>query len=79
MTRVSRFSLVAGLILLGWSPATLAQTASPPANTQSAAFTAYEDQRPATTTFLGDTGIWYVPTAEVLRSRRVALVVRLQP
>ena len=69
MTRVSRSSLVAGLILLSWSPATLAQTApSPPANTQSAAFTAYEDQRPATTTFLGDTGIWYVPTAEVLRS-----------
>ena len=69
MTRVSRTSLVAGLILLAWSAPALAQTApSPPANTQSAAFTVYEDQRPATTTFLGDTGIWYVPTAEVLRS-----------
>ncbi len=69
MTRVSRTSLVAGLILLAWSAPALAQTApSPPANTQSAAFAAYEDQRPATTTFLGDTGIWYVPTAEVLRS-----------
>jgi outer membrane protein OmpA-like peptidoglycan-associated protein len=55
--------------MLAWAPPTLAQNASsPPANTQSAAFTAYEDQRPATTTFLGDTGIWYVPTAEVLRS-----------
>jgi outer membrane protein OmpA-like peptidoglycan-associated protein len=26
--------------------------------------------RPATTTFLGDTGIWYVPTAEVLPRKR---------
>src|SRR5712672_3088320 len=25
-----------------------------------------ESTRPATTTFTGDTGIWYVPTAEVL-------------
>jgi outer membrane protein OmpA-like peptidoglycan-associated protein len=27
------------------------------------------DTRPATTTFLGDTGLWYVPTAEVLGHR----------
>ena len=26
--------------------------------------------RPATTTFLGDTGLWYVPTAEVLPRKR---------
>ena len=28
--------------------------------------TATTDTRPATTTFYGDTGLWYVPTAEVL-------------
>ena len=27
--------------------------------------------RPATTTFYGDTGLWFVPTAEVLRARQV--------
>ena len=26
--------------------------------------------RPATTTFLGDTGLWYVPTGEVLPAKR---------
>ena len=26
--------------------------------------------RPATTTFFGDTGLWYVPTAEVLGDRQ---------
>ena len=25
-----------------------------------------DDSRPATTTFFGDTGLWYVPTAEIL-------------
>jgi outer membrane protein OmpA-like peptidoglycan-associated protein len=29
-----------------------------------------QDTRPATTTFLGDTGLWYVPTAEVLPAKR---------
>jgi outer membrane protein OmpA-like peptidoglycan-associated protein len=28
------------------------------------------ETRPATTTFFGDTGLWYVPTAEVLPARR---------
>src|SRR5437667_8942875 len=28
--------------------------------------TATEETRPATTTFYGDTGLWYVPTAEIL-------------
>ena len=28
--------------------------------------TTREDTRPATTTFYGDTGLWFVPTAEVL-------------
>jgi hypothetical protein len=58
--------------MFAWSPVARAQ--SPPAASpgsaavQPAAYTAFEDPRPATTTFLGDTGIWYVPTAEILSS-----------
>ncbi len=36
-------------------------TAQPPSSS-----TADEETRPATTTFFGDTGLWFVPTAEVL-------------
>jgi hypothetical protein len=32
-----------------------------------------EDTRPATTTFWGDTGLWFVPTGEVLPSRDFSL------
>src|SRR4051812_47549857 len=39
------------------------QTATPP-------MSADVETRPATTTFLGDTGLWYVPTGEVLPARR---------
>ena len=39
-------------------------TAPPPA--QSSQSQSSDDTRPATTTFFGDTGIWFVPTAEVL-------------
>ena len=28
-----------------------------------------QETRPATTTFFGDTGLWFVPTAEVLGQR----------
>lgn len=31
------------------------------------------DTRPATTTFFGDTGLWFVPTAEVLPDRKVSV------
>ena len=63
-----RFSVVAALAILAWSPDARAQSPpAAPANTQSLFSTAaFDDQRPMTTTFLGDTGIWYVPTAEVL-------------
>jgi len=42
------------------------QTTSPSSSTQS------EDMqtRPATTTFMGDTGLWYVPTGEVLPKKK---------
>jgi len=69
MTRAYRSPLVAALTVLAWSPVAQAQSPAtpPPANTQSAAYTANVDERPTTATFLGDTGIWYVPTAEILR------------
>src|SRR5262245_44647803 len=41
----------------GQSPSSQQSTSAPPAA---------EETRPATTTFLGDTGLWFVPTAEVL-------------
>ena len=65
-----RSLLVIALATLVWSPPVRAQSPSnPPSNTQPASFfgAASADEKPTTTTFLGDTGIWYVPTAEVLR------------
>src|SRR5713226_8630317 len=31
------------------------------------------DERPATTTYLGDTGLWFVPTGEVLKSKDISV------
>jgi hypothetical protein len=39
---------------------------APAAQTSSSSPAPAEETRPATTTFNGDTGLWYVPTAEVL-------------
>jgi outer membrane protein OmpA-like peptidoglycan-associated protein len=47
-----------------------AQTTSPPASRQAPAPVSSEDERPATTTFFGDTGLWFVPTGEVLGDRQ---------
>ena len=54
--------------MLAWSSIAAAQSAPQAASpAQSATFTGPSDEmRPTTTTFLGDTGIWYVPTAEIL-------------
>jgi len=43
---------------------------APAASTDTAATTETGDTRPATTTFLGDTGLWFVPTGEVLPKHR---------
>src|SRR4249919_539582 len=64
-------SLVGSLVLVSMvaSPAFAqapAPTTPPPAPPAAAA----ADVRPATTTFLGDTGLWYVPTAEILPARK---------
>ena len=57
------------LSFLGWTMSAAAQTpASAPATPPPPAET-----RPATTTFLGDTGLWYVPTAEILPARKWSL------
>ena len=45
---------------------TLALAASANAQTGSTGSTTTVETRPATTTFFGDTGLWFVPTAEVL-------------
>ncbi len=42
----------------------------PQTPTQSSSTSTAEDLRPATTTFYGDTGLWFVPTAEVLPARK---------
>src|ERR1700686_1006737 len=39
---------------------------SPNAQQSSSTSNTPQETRPATTTFLGDTGLWFVPTAEVL-------------
>src|SRR5215467_8272393 len=70
-------SLVLATALLTPSFA-LAQTptqAKPPAQTKTppATSTSSSDVRPATTTFMGDTGLWNVPTAEVLPDKKWSL------
>jgi outer membrane protein OmpA-like peptidoglycan-associated protein len=66
MTTVLRSSTLAA-VLACFSTAALAQTpAPPPSQTPSATSASDAETRAATTTFFGDTGIWYVPTGEVL-------------
>src|SRR5512144_1042663 len=66
MTTSVRSVALAGACAL-WASVVSAQT--PPASQTSSeppAASASEPTRPATTTFTGDTGLWFVPTAEVL-------------
>ena len=63
--RSLRFTAVSAL----WAVTAAAQTpATPPASAQQSAASQSADDatRAATTTFFGDTGLWFVPTAEVL-------------
>ena len=54
-----------------WSSGALAQTpTTTPVPPPQAAVPTDQATRPATTTFFGDTGLWYVPTAEVLARGR---------
>src|SRR6266576_3660588 len=72
MTTVLRSSTLAAAFALV-STAALAQTPASsstqtPASSSSTATA--EETRPATTTFYGDTGLWYVPTAEILANKK---------
>src|SRR5206468_11950524 len=66
--------LTAAYLLWAWGAG--AQTAStqtasaPPTSSQS-----QTETRPATTTFFGDTGLWFVPTGEVLPNGKVSVSV----
>ncbi|MDE3156318.1 MAG: OmpA family protein [Acidobacteriota bacterium] len=62
-----RSALCAGAALL-WCTTAGAQT--PAGSAQPHASSTSTETRPATTTFSGDTGLWYVPTAEVLAQGR---------
>ena len=54
-----------------WAGQACAQpTAQPAASTQTPSASTPADLRPATTTFFGDTGLWFVPSAEVLPDGR---------
>ena len=59
--------LAASVTLLTWTPAAYAQ---PPTSTPPQEARQVSDTRPATTTVAGDTGLWFVPTAEVLPNRK---------
>src|SRR5215203_4025779 len=68
MTTTRLLGLTAAWLLIATGAgAQTSQTTTPSTSTSSQAPAASEaSTRPATTTFYGDTGIWFVPTAEVL-------------
>src|SRR5213592_2076253 len=63
MTRSLRSCSIAAVCLL-LAVGAAAQTTT--AQSQSGSSQSTSETRPATTTFFGDTGLWFVPTAEVL-------------
>src|SRR5206468_10859068 len=65
LLRTMSFAAMVVMLTIGQTASANAQTSTsqPPAQSQSQST---EDVRPATTTFYGDTGLWFVPTAEVL-------------
>src|SRR3954468_13311794 len=67
-----RQTLAVGVLALATAASAAAQTPSQPpaAPAKPAAASTSTDTRPATTTFLGDTGLWNVPTGEVLPARK---------
>src|ERR1700704_4976643 len=66
-TTLRLLSLAVGVGLLSAVTAD-AQTSQSSSSAQTSSSTSSaEDTRPATTTFYGDTGLWFVPTAEVLK------------
>src|SRR5436309_15897209 len=59
-----------------WAAGADAQTASTQtASAQPPSSQSQTETRPATTTFFGDTGLWFVPTGEVLPNGKVSVSV----
>src|SRR5947199_8340445 len=77
MTTSLRFVGLTSAFLLWWAAVAGAQTSSTSTTNQPPQTSTSSDSdsstRPATTTFFGDTGLWYVPTAEVLASGKVSV------
>ena len=65
-----RRALVVGFCVLGQLAVAAPSAAQSPAAAATATPPPQAETRPATTTFLGDTGLWYVPTAEILPHRK---------
>src|SRR5437868_15435084 len=68
MTTAFRVSPLAACLLFAGAAAAQTPSTPQPSTSQQTTTPAASDEgtRPATTTFFGDTGLWYVPTAEVL-------------
>jgi outer membrane protein OmpA-like peptidoglycan-associated protein len=62
---------MAATVVAVWATTASAQaTQQQPPPSQATAVATTEETRPATTTSMGDTGLWFVPTGEVLPARR---------
>jgi len=77
MTTSLRFAGLTAACLL-WTAAAGAQTSSSSATsaqpqTSTSSSSSDNQTRPATTTFFGDTGLWFLPTAEVLPHGKVSV------
>ena len=67
-TVVAMVAMVAMMVTCATTAFAQATQQPPPSTTTAVATT--EETRPATTTSMGDTGLWFVPTGEVLPARR---------
>ena len=70
MRQLLRFTAVSAL--LGVAAPAMAQQAATPSTDTSTASPSTSETRPATNTYLGDTGLWFVPTGEVLPAKRMS-------
>src|SRR5215216_4064559 len=71
MTTTRLFRLTAACLLVAASAAAQTpQSPAPSTNSQPPAADSDASTRPATTTFFGDTGLWFVPTGEVLANKK---------
>ena len=69
MTTFGRSTGLSAALVCALAVPALAQTTAQPSGS-AATQEAPAETRPATTTVTGDTGLWFVPTGEVLPARR---------